>query len=416
LRCAREKSANEEEARRRRHGGGSSVKEEARRNGGGASSVGAGSAREQAQNRNTAVGTATYDEVHPQDAYGMVTSDSPIMAPVYPSGRNAAPSVATTYEGSPQDRRPYPAPPVERRHSTDSNFDMRSGYDSDNMTSISQQRPQPTPTPSSVGTGMGAARAQNVADELTERKNWSVGCVIEVYSGSASKWFIAQLVEVGENANSHMITVQFVGDTGQIMQKSMPRSDVQIAPFGRNTRQMPPGFQKQASESRPGEFSYADPESGQKYQTKELAWQNYYAAILKSEQAQLLRQQALTAPSQEATAQRGSQRAPTMVGGELAQTAAFQPANAATPAQPMPRAEDIYAARKAAEAQGGSANYNVVSTVGDLRSLPTGSFPPITAGAVSSLPSSKSPFPGYGQSFAIGSNAGYEAYLASQYK
>merc|ERR1711892_65271 len=108
-----------------------------------------------------------------------------------------------------------------------------------------------------------------------------VGSVIEVFSATTSKWYIAQLVEVGENANAHMITVQFVGDTGQVMQMTMPRDCTQISAFGTNTRHMPPGFHKVASQSRPGEVSYQDSASGLKYQTNELAWQNYYGAILK---------------------------------------------------------------------------------------------------------------------------------------
>lgn len=441
LRYAEEKAAEEEEARRRRHGGGSSMKEEARRHGSGSSSVGvgAGSEREQAHNRNTAVGTATYDEVPAHDAYGMHTSDMPIMAPEYQSERKppSVPSVATTYEGGPGERRPYPGSPLGRHESTDS--DMCSGFES-HLTSISQQRPQQTPAPSNLGS---AVSRLNVADELTERKNWSVGSVLEVFSASASKWYIAQLVEVGERANAHMITVQFIGDTGQIMQKAMPRSDVQIAPFGRNTRQMPPGFQKVASESRPGEFSYQDSASGQKYQTKELAWQNYYAAILQSEQAQqLLRQQSLrSTPSPEAVAAErlaaeklmpaSLQPAPTMsltptpamkqapdlssafyAGAHgpdpvLANTSAFQPTSAATPAHHQVSQQMPWA------------HHKVVSTVGDLRSLSTAAQQqtrPQTVGDMPSLPKAKTPFPGYGQSFAIGTNAGYEAYLASQGK
>jgi len=472
LRCAEEKAAEEQEARSRRcearYGGGSSVKEEARRNGGGGSSVGvgAGSERQQAHNRNPAVGTATYDEVPPQDAYGMVTSDMPIMAPVYQSQQRTPQktpsSVASTYDASPGQHRPFAGSPLGRHQSRD--FDMCSGYDESHLTSISQQRPQQTPreTPAPSNVGSCVPKALNVADELTERKNWSVGSVLEVFSASASKWYIAQLVEVGDMANSHMITVQFVGDTGGIMQKSMPRSDVQIAAFGRNTRQMPPGFQKVASEYRPGEFSYQDSTSLQKYQTKELAWQNYYAAILLAEQAQeLLRGASLrSTPSPEAVAAErlaaqklmpaSLQPAPTMslapapqmakasdlssefyagAHGQdpvLAHTAAFQPANAATPAhhqmsQQMPRTTSHYS--------------NVASVGPDLRSLSFGQqystaapqqTRPQTVGEVydsikaqassSSLPKSKTPFPGYGQSFAIGTNAGYESYLASQGK
>merc|ERR1719421_2808671 len=133
-------------------------------------------------------------------------------------------------------------------------------------------------------------------DELNQRKSWDVGCVLEVFSSSAGKWYIGQIAQVGEGATAHMITVQFIGDNGQIMQKSMPRSDVQLAPFGRNTRQMPPGFQKVASESRPGEFSYQDTSTMTKYQTKEFAWQSYYLKVLKCEQAQQLLAQGGGAP------------------------------------------------------------------------------------------------------------------------
>merc|ERR1711865_698405 len=116
------------------------------------------------------------------------------------------------------------------------------------------------------------------------------------------------------------------------MQKSGPRSDAQFAAFGSNTRQTPPGFQKVASESRPGEFSYQDSASGQKYQTKEIAWQSHYAPILQSEQAQqLLREQSLrSTPSPEAL--------PMTKASDLSSDfypcahVAFQPANAATPA------------------------------------------------------------------------------------
>jgi hypothetical protein len=221
-----------------------------------------------------------------------------------------------------------------------------------------------------------------VGEELKMREAWAVGSILEVFSSSAAKWYIAQLAQVGEASNAHMITVQFVSDNGQIMQKSMPRSDVQLATFGQNTRQMPPKFQKVASESRPGQFSYQDSETGQKYQTKELAWENYYATILKSEQAQqLLRQQSLTGqpPAQTPASQVNVDRLKAAAALAPPPTMSLQPASM----QPMAKA---------------------LPTVCDL-----------TPSNVSTLQKSPStPFPGYGQSFAVGTNAGYEAYLASQ--
>merc|ERR1711924_408184 len=135
---------------------------------------------------------------------------------------------------------------------------------------------------------------------------------------------------------------------GQVMQKQMPRGDVQLAPFGRNTRQMPPGFEKVASQSRPGEFSYMDSSSGTKYQTKELAWQNYYQAVLKSEQAQnLLRQQSLAPVGQAAAPQAQSaaeQSAAERLAAELLAPQSLKPAPTMSVQMPMPTATP--AARK----------------------------------------------------------------------
>jgi len=119
-------------------------------------------------------------------------------------------------------------------------------------------------------------------DGLKQRELWTTGSCIEVFSSSASKWCIGQVkgMALKGDPNADMVTVLFVSERGQIMEKTMPRSDSQLATFGRNTRLMPPNFQKVASESRPGQFSYQDAASGAKYQTKELAWQNYYGATL----------------------------------------------------------------------------------------------------------------------------------------
>lgn len=273
------------------------------------------------------------------------------------------------------------------------------------------------------------------------RQSWAVGAVIEVFSSSAAKWYVAQVVQVGEKATAHMLTAQFVGDSGGILQKSMPRSDVQLAVFGRNTRQMPNNFQKVASESRPGQFSYQDSASGQKYQTKELAWQNYYQAILKSEQAQqLLRQQSLTAQPQPMPQLQHQQAKPAVTIVQPAPTMALAPA-------PVVRVESFasdftYAGSKAPEpvlakpyiAAAAATSLDPIylppviraastttpSTVGEWSSTPEATpatlHKPQTTDDLSSagLPKKGAPFPGYGQSFAVGTNAGYEAYLASQ--
>jgi len=332
-------------------------------------------------------GMSTYDEVGQYGAYGMITCDEPIVS---------APNIYEQHHHTPAKPRQTPrqqAPPGSSPVSRQaSNIDMSCSNFSQALTSVSRQayteaNTEPY-TPSNVGSS--APRSLNVGEELKMREAWAVGSILEVFSSSAAKWYIAQLAQVGETATAHMITVQFVSDNGQIMQKSMPRSDVQLATFGRNTRQMPPNFQKVGSESRPGQFSYQDSATGQKYQTKELAWENYYRDILKSEQAQqLLRQQSLTG-------QPPAQTAPAHVASDRLKVAAFVPpptmSLAPAPMPPM------------AKALPHSGQSFAVSTVGDL-----------TPSNVCTLQKSPStPFPGYGQSFAVGTNAGYEAYLASQ--
>merc|ERR1719498_1457945 len=75
----------------------------------------------------------------------------------------------------------------------------QSGY-SAAWTSISQrQQPAPSTVASTAaGGGSTCGKPFNVMDELEQRKSWAVGTVIEVFSASATKWYIAQLVQVGE--------------------------------------------------------------------------------------------------------------------------------------------------------------------------------------------------------------------------
>jgi len=275
---------------------------------------------------------------------------------------------------------------------------------------LHHQAPPPQDSSASVAQGANPHKI-NVPDELKLRESWKVGSVIEVYSSSSAKWYIAQVVKVGAKNAPSTLTAQFIGDNGQILQKSMTRSDVQLAPFGRNTRQMPPGFQKVASESRPGDFSYQDTSTMSKYQTKEFAWQSYYLKVLKCEQAQqLLAQQHGAPPPSQA-----SKPAPTMSLAQQPMPAAQAKVQSLTPEpyvggpQSASEAYASYATSAGTPAKLQSRQSFVEQskprTLGDLSSLPK----PATSGLQPSTP-----FPGYGQSFAVGSNAGYESYLASQ--
>jgi len=312
---------------------------------------------------------------------------------------------------------------------------------------LPQLRSPPQDSSSSCAHGASAAKV-NVQDELRLRESWKVGSVIEVYSTSSSKWYIAQVVKIGAANAPGTLTAQFIGDNGQIMQKTMPKSDVQLAHFGRNTRQMPPGFQKVASESRPGEFSYQDTSTMTKYQTKEFAWQSYYEKVLKCEQAQQLlaqqhggpaAKQASKPPHTMSLAQQPPMPAPPRTTESLSPEL-YAGANGPDPIlartwkdSKMPQESPQFMQPVTTSALGGNgaqsageAYSSYAANTGPpskLESRPSfvQQCKPITVGEMSSLPKPASsglqpsaPFPGYGQSFAVGSNAGYESYLASQ--
>mmetsp|Transcript_47097 Transcript_47097/g.134859 ORF Transcript_47097/g.134859 Transcript_47097/m.134859 type:complete len:596 (-) Transcript_47097:105-1892(-) len=112
--------------------------------------------------------------------------------------------------------------------------------------------------------------------------DWDVGSVLEVYSATAGLWYPAQVTQVQPqpgNEENEVLTVQFYVED-EAKQKSLYRSDAQLAPLGAHTAgQLPPGFTTKASQSRAGQLVYMDESTGVKYGCPDLAWQLYFERL-----------------------------------------------------------------------------------------------------------------------------------------
>merc|ERR1719215_2232099 len=108
----------------------------------------------------------------------------------------------------------------------------------------------------------------------SSQDEWDVGTVVEAYSATLSLWFPAQVTQVQpghEGPDRDVLTVQFYID-GEAKQKSVYRSDTQLAALGEHTAgQLPPGFTTKASQSRMGQLVYLDGATGVKYGSPDLA-------------------------------------------------------------------------------------------------------------------------------------------------
>jgi len=112
---------------------------------------------------------------------------------------------------------------------------------------------------------------------LRLRSAWQVGSVVEVFSASLGRWCVAMVTQVSQN---QFLSVSFADAKGELLSKMLARSDLQLACFGSNIAELPPGFKAVPSQSRPGECSYLDVAKGIKYQTLELAWRAHIERLI----------------------------------------------------------------------------------------------------------------------------------------
>jgi hypothetical protein len=120
------------------------------------------------------------------------------------------------------------------------------------------------------------------ASEGQQRASWAVGSVLEVFSATAQKWHVASIVQAARSDGPDVLTVQFLRN-GEPQMKQIYRTDAYLAVLGAHTEgEIPPGFQLQPSQSRPGQFVYLDTATSKKYSSAELAWKLHFERLLKS--------------------------------------------------------------------------------------------------------------------------------------
>jgi len=122
--------------------------------------------------------------------------------------------------------------------------------------------------------------ATDVGAALRRRSVWAPGSMVEVYSSSLGRWCIGFVAHINKD---QLLTVRFYdhrGPDGPLLAKNLARSDLQIAVFGSNLMELPPGFRQVPSQSRPGDVTYLDTASGMKFQGLELAWRHQLEKML----------------------------------------------------------------------------------------------------------------------------------------
>jgi len=125
------------------------------------------------------------------------------------------------------------------------------------------------------------ARGVSCSEASTARDDWKLNSVLEVLSVSKGHWYVAFVLQVhpGES-ESQMLTVRFWDESNEAKQKNVARDEASLARLGTHTGgRLPPGFQTQASQSRPGGSSFFDTATGVKYSSAEIAWNVHFLRL-----------------------------------------------------------------------------------------------------------------------------------------
>lgn len=113
----------------------------------------------------------------------------------------------------------------------------------------------------------------SVVTELERRRRWDRGCIVEVFSASLDRWCVAR---VADTCMAGAVTVRFLGHHGCLLQKTLPKNDLQLAVLGSHTTELPPDFRTVSSKSLPGRNAYLNAGTGLKYQCRSQAWAVYF--------------------------------------------------------------------------------------------------------------------------------------------
>jgi len=127
------------------------------------------------------------------------------------------------------------------------------------------------------GHGQGQGGGDVLGNELRRRATWEPGSVVEVYCSSLGQWCVGLVANINKDG---LLTVRFADKSGGLLAKNLVRSDMQLATFGSNTSELPPGVQAVPSQSRPGQMSYLDTAAALKFHSLELAWRHHLERLI----------------------------------------------------------------------------------------------------------------------------------------
>jgi hypothetical protein len=128
-----------------------------------------------------------------------------------------------------------------------------------------------------------SAASTGTVQTAEQRQAWAVGSVLEVFSATAQRWFVATVLQAQRTQGPDVLTVQF-WRSGEAQMKQIYRSDAYLEVLGAHTAgEMPPGFKTLPSQSRPGHIVYLDTASNQRYASVELAWKLHFERLLKGQ-------------------------------------------------------------------------------------------------------------------------------------
>lgn len=147
--------------------------------------------------------------------------------------------------------------------------------------------PSPWSSQMSVATASGPGR-HGGADGGGTRETWEEGSIVEVYSATLGRWYPARVMKAElADEGADVLTVQFSTDDG-LKIKAMYRSDAMLSPFGTHLHgELPPGFQRRPSQSRPGQVTFLDATTGRKYASDDLAWRVHLERLIEQPAAGL---------------------------------------------------------------------------------------------------------------------------------
>lgn len=123
-------------------------------------------------------------------------------------------------------------------------------------------------------------KAAPCSEDVSARE-WTVNSVVEMLSVSKGRWYVGYVMQVHPGEfERQLLTVRFWDEQSEAKQKNISRDDPGLAALGTHTAgQLPPGFQEQASLSRPGASAFADTATGMKYTSAEIAWNVHFQRL-----------------------------------------------------------------------------------------------------------------------------------------